>query len=304
VAHFLEAATSGAMRHRLAELFNSDPRYRVLHYLLGPERMLEWAHSVGVASDDVLASCVSPLPPEDLRALVADPQLEIFLFTGFLNLELFTRLYRAHAAQPPARPRILDFGCGCGRMTRLLDMLPGWQAFGSDVNPDHVEWCQESLKNVDTRLNGTAPPLPFDDATFDLICALSVFTHLPEAGATAWLADLGRVVKPDGLLILTTHGTAALDTILTSTPHLELMGRPRDEFELMRQTFGETAYVFQPYAADVTGRAKAGSEYGNTFIHPNRAITMLRDTGFDVREHLPAGMQAWQDVFVCAPASV
>ena len=39
---------------------------------------------------------------------------------------------------------VLDFGCGCGRMTRYLSMDESIEAYGSDVNNDLVVWCQKN----------------------------------------------------------------------------------------------------------------------------------------------------------------
>jgi hypothetical protein len=51
VAHFLNSCTS-AMRDRFEAIFANDSACRVLHYILGLERVLEWVHSVGVATDE------------------------------------------------------------------------------------------------------------------------------------------------------------------------------------------------------------------------------------------------------------
>ena len=187
-AHPLESATNARMRARLAIMYRDDMNYRVACYLLGPQRVLEWAHTVGVARDIDLASCVSPVPPVELRSIVADSRPELFLYTGYNDLMNFLDHYRAYC--PKRQPAILDFGCGCGRMTRFLDMMPEWQASGSDINPDHVAWCRQNLKKVDTRENGLMPPLPFADGAFDFVYSLSIFSHLPEPRALAWLADL------------------------------------------------------------------------------------------------------------------
>jgi SAM-dependent methyltransferase len=298
--HLLEPATNARMHARLAQKFKDEQDYRVIHYLLGSPRVLEWAHTVGVARDDELAACVSPVPPATLRSIVADHHPEIFLFSGLNDLTQFIGYYRAHSQT--ARPAVLDFGCGCGRMTRFLDMMPDWQASGSEINPDHVAWCRENLKKVDTRQNSLLPPLPFDDASFDFVYSLSIFSHLPEPRALAWLADLKRVLKPNGILIVTTHGVHALDTILTSPDHLAMMIRSREEFAAIRADFENRPYVFQAYTPELAGRAKAGDEYGNVFVHPKRSAEWWRAGGFEALDHVVGGMQGWQDIHVLRSA--
>ena len=51
-------------------------------------------------------------------------------------------------------------------------------------------------------------PLAYADDTFDLVYALSVFTHLTEDLCEAWMDELYRIVKPGGAAIVTTHGGA------------------------------------------------------------------------------------------------
>jgi len=50
------------------------------------------------------------------------------------------------------------------------------------------------------------PPTEFPDDTFDFIYGISVLTHLPEMLQFAWMNELSRVLKPGGLLYITTHG--------------------------------------------------------------------------------------------------
>jgi SAM-dependent methyltransferase len=56
--------------------------------------------------------------------------------------------------------------------------------------------------------------LPFAANTLDCIYAISVFTHLSAAMHFAWIKELYRVLKPNGVLILTTHGVTAADRLL------------------------------------------------------------------------------------------
>ena len=100
---------------------------------------------------------------------------------------------------------VLDFGCGCGRVTRWWSDFDG-RVSGSDVSAPAIEWCRANLPFARFEQNALAPPLVFEDESFDLVYALSVFTHLTADLQTAWRDELRRVLRPGGLLLLTTHG--------------------------------------------------------------------------------------------------
>jgi SAM-dependent methyltransferase len=112
--------------------------------------------------------------------------------------------------------RVLEWGCGPGRIIRhLLALLPaGTQIFGSDYNPDSVAWCTRAIPGITFSINQLEPPLHFDLASFDVIYAISVLTHLSVAQQTAWMAELRRVLKTSGVLILTTHGDMSARRLL------------------------------------------------------------------------------------------
>ena len=107
-----------------------------------------------------------------------------------------------------ARCRILDFGCGCGRVIRYFHKLStGSSLYGTDIDTEATSWCQECLSHIgEFTSNDVAPPLPFDAEFFDCIYSVSIFTHLPEDMQFAWLEELRRVTKRGGYLLLTTHG--------------------------------------------------------------------------------------------------
>ncbi len=146
-----------------------------------------------------------PLPPRRLMVRVAgtaDP--DWFLRSGQAG-------YDAIRAHVPAEEidAVLDFGCGCGRVTRYWHAHPG-SVVGTDVSAAAVAWCAAHLGFGHFEQNGLAPPLPFDDETFDLVYALSVFTHLTADLQLAWRDELRRVLRPGGRLLVTTHGRSYL----------------------------------------------------------------------------------------------
>jgi SAM-dependent methyltransferase len=297
---FLDAITTPEMQARLDQIVDERPDVRTQLIMLGPARRTEWLHTLGVAGDDDLRALAPPIPPRELRKIVAAPEAEVFLWSGASDVTYLLHLYDQFAKERPARPRVLDFGCGCGRLTRYLDRSD-YEAFACDLNLDLVAWCQQNLPNVRTVRNNSAPPLPFGDASIDFAYLLSVLTHLPEAAANAWLTDLSRLLAPGGVLVVTTHGLPALETIRTSKQHREMFGLT-DEFAVaeLARAVAERGHVFISYRdaqAHLVGDANVGVEYGSTFVDPSYACKTFAHI-FDVAEHYPGGLRGWQDVFV------
>jgi SAM-dependent methyltransferase len=184
--------------------------------LIGPAfRAYEVAVAVGPSR--VRAIDGPPLPPRRLMVRVA----------GTADADWFLRsgraAYDAIAAQVPLDEvgAVLDFGCGCGRVLRYWRGHPGSIA-GSDRDRRAVEWCRRNISFAGVSRNGLAPPLGYADESFDLVYALSVFTHLTEELQDAWRDELHRVLRPGGRLLLTTHGRSYL-------PRLEDEERARFE---------------------------------------------------------------------------
>ncbi|MCH2033620.1 MAG: class I SAM-dependent methyltransferase [Tenacibaculum sp.] len=105
---------------------------------------------------------------------------------------------------------ILDWGCGTGRVLRHLPSIAGNnnRYFGCDYNPKYVKWCSENLENIDFKLNEVTPPLEYENKKFDLVYGISIFTHLSLEQHHTWFEELHRILKPNGILFLTTHGNA------------------------------------------------------------------------------------------------
>jgi SAM-dependent methyltransferase len=101
-------------------------------------------------------------------------------------------------------PRVLDWGCGCGRVTRHFAGLPV-AVTGVDVDTETVGWCREHLTGT-FRPIPLHPPTDLPSASFDLAIGVSIFTHLTEPVQFEWLAELRRLVRPGGVLLMTVHG--------------------------------------------------------------------------------------------------
>ena len=114
--------------------------------------------------------------------------------------------------------RVLDFGCGAGRTLRhFLNEAQRAELWGVDIDAPSIAWLEEKLSPpLHVMRNGADPPLGLEHGTFDLIWALSVFTHLTD-NSLPWLVELHRLLKPDGLLVATYMGRWNAD-IFTHEP--------------------------------------------------------------------------------------
>lgn len=104
--------------------------------------------------------------------------------------------------------KILDWGCGPARVVRHLPEVFGNnnRFFGTDYNAESIKWNNENIKNVEFNLNSLKAELPYENEFFDFIYGISIFTHLSEKLHYEWVAELSRVLKKDGLVMMTLQG--------------------------------------------------------------------------------------------------
>ncbi len=207
------------------------------------------------ASDGVQAGPDGwPLPPATLRVRVAgNADVAWFLESGRLAEESMRAALGRAGARLEDLEVILDFGCGCGRVTRRLGALPG-EVRGSDFNRDAIAWCRENLPFARFEHNELAPPLPFSSESTDLVYAFSVLTHLPVALQHAWMGELVRIVRPGGFLLLSTHGERYAERLSTSERASFLDGQVVVRFEQVAGTNLCTAFHPRAYVEETLAR--------------------------------------------------
>jgi ubiquinone/menaquinone biosynthesis C-methylase UbiE len=119
--------------------------------------------------------------------------------------------------------RVLDVGCGAGRLaTPLARFLgPHGSYEGFDNNADRIAWCNEHIGGLHPHMqfsladvyNGQYNPsatlqprdftFPYEDAEFDVVILMSVFTHMLPADIEHYSREIARVMKPGGRSMIT-----------------------------------------------------------------------------------------------------
>ncbi len=99
-------------------------------------------------------------------------------------------------------PAMLDVGCGDGSLLGwTLSRWPDVVATGVDLLPDRVEHAQEAVPLAEF-LVASADDLPFDDAQFDVVSAVTLLSSIPSAAMEEAVArEIARVLRPGGWLI-------------------------------------------------------------------------------------------------------
>lgn len=198
-----------------------------------------------------------PMPDEArIRRVHGRPDAHGFRLAGFTHYRKLDRALRESTGRGLAGcRRILDWGCGCGRLLRYLADLPGAALVGADIDADNLQWCRRQLPCADYVDLALLPPSPIAAESVDLVIGISVFTHLAESAQLAWLDELHRIGSPGAVYLMSIHGpavhatSASLDFCRTIEERGIVDGRSPDlddvleDREYYRTTFHSHAYV-------------------------------------------------------------
>ena len=206
-----------------------------------------------------------PIPNAVLIATVVGrvPWRE-FIASGDRAISVFASAINRNGGNFAASRRVLDFGCGCGRLARHLPKHTSAEIYGVDYNGNLVGWCEKNLTGHYSQ-NGLHPPLDFEANFFDAIYLYSVFTHLREQTQRAWLIELKRILAPDGFCIITFHDE--------DQPELTHAGIDREEL-ILKKTI-------------VRNNNVEGSNLLSIFQTRTHAATVFSEF-FDVMEIVPS----------------
>ena len=126
-------------------------------------------------------------------AVTANASVEIF--KGFINHNFFHKKLNNQI-------KILDYGCGWGRITRLFSyFVKDSNIYGVDPNEILINAAKKSLPSFNFNLMHNLKELEFSNDYFDLIILNSIFSHLSYNSLNFTLRQLSKILKEKAELL-------------------------------------------------------------------------------------------------------
>lgn len=192
---------------------------RFLYFLTGCVRSLIhhahlFLHSFGFMFASKTDDGGMPVPPPGLRYRVhGELRRDSFLAAGSQIHRDTSRILEAQKIELSEELEVLDFGCGCARvLAHFFCEDTKWKFTGTDIDSDAIDWARKNFPGkASWDINDKRPPLPYASRRFDVVFAISLFTHFDEDMQFDWLQELHRVLSVDGILICSVHGKPVWD---------------------------------------------------------------------------------------------
>lgn len=220
-------------------------------------------------------------PPGRLMQRVANTESPANYWTSALtSFGEYRHAMRRHVAEATIG-RLLDWGCGCGRMTSLfLKHSSIAEIHGCDIDTEAVVWCRTNLPKGSFGSIPLYPPTAYPSEFFGAIVSYSVFTHLVRDVQISWLKEMRRILRPGGYFFASCHGdfaTSFSDAIIQDEVRRDGISDGTHDSHL--DGVAPTDY----YRATFQSQAYTVAEFGKHFR---------------VVEYLPRAVASFQDLIV------
>ncbi len=175
---------------------------------------------------------------------------------------------------PDREVDILEFAAGYARVTRHFPAIwPQARVVASDIHQKAVDFAGRI--NLPSVISTWEPQAYDAGGPYDAIVAISFFTHIPKDRWPGWLEALRRQLKPDGVILFTTHGHAALQS-------MGIREAPDDGFLFIR--------VSEQKDLDV-------DKYGSTVTLPHFVEPAIAQAGLKLASRREPGLGV-QDLYI------
>jgi SAM-dependent methyltransferase len=204
-------------------------------------------------------------PPADIHAMARGP---LAAAGGLYEADLVADALTSIGKSLEGKRAALDFGSSSGRVLRVLGTAyPQVAWHGCDPNGPAIEWAQANLPAAAFAVSRDDPPLPYGDGAFDLVYAISIWSHLEPMLGVAWLDEMHRVLQPGGHLLLTAHGGATVEHDIRHGLRTEMQGAD------IQRALLETGCWYHPEFGDEGDWGVVNPRWGTAFFSPEWLLT-------------------------------
>ena len=240
-----------------------------------------------LTAEDIAWSKTVQLPTEDQMKLIGSNTPDIFISQGTRMAKVISNNIIEFFGTISREARVLDFGCGVGRVLLPITSRLNVTWFGCDVNEIAILYLQRAVPNVKAFATAYNPPLPFQDNFFDCVFSISIWTHLPIGMQLPWLKEIQRIIKPGGLALISTSGG-----------HVVEVRRKRKDSgwtELTSDDLQKAGIIYRPY--NYGGLAGIDGSYGLS-AHDPKFIERVWSEIMPVLTTRERAIEAMQDLHV------
>ena len=188
-----------------------------------------------------LVGVLPSMPPDDVQVAWTGSAGEALLAQSCAFVRSLEKSYNNLLGRSLTGARILDYGCGWGRLLRLMyKFSPPDKLYACDPWDKSLELCRAYGIRANLALCDYVPrQMVFSGVKFDLIYAFSVFTHLSERTAKAVMNVLRDCIAQDGMLVITIRPVEYWDVHNQSTDPVDIAA--------MKDAHARVGFAFTPH---------------------------------------------------------
>jgi SAM-dependent methyltransferase len=199
-----------------------------------------------------------------LARIVGAPRARMFYFKLGCDLaRTIMQIARWRFGRKTQQIKVMEFACGYGRNLRhIVRAIPAENMFVSDIYENAVKFCVEQF-GVRGRLSVHDPSDLDWLERFDLIVVPSLFSHLPEATFSGWIAALHDLLTDKGILVFSVHG----DHLLTpgvSMPESGIIFVQESESSTLDKSEYGSSWVSETFVSEQIHKATGHPRYSRT----------------------------------------
>jgi O-antigen biosynthesis protein len=160
----------------------------------------------------------------------------------------FEHLHRYHSIIPFIKHKtVLDIACGEGYGTNLIGKY-AHKVYGVDLDQSCIKWATEKYAPANNNLEfktGSVDHIPVANNSIDVVVSFETIEHVNSDIQQLFMAEVKRVLKPNGILIISTPNTANYSNRYEHHNEFHLKEFQKEEFHAFLKSHFRHSYHFE-----------------------------------------------------------